>query len=165
MVMRIAASGVLLLAVPSFVSLAIAQAAGGVHESVLAAATGTDRAAQSPADLPAALPDSPGALLAQSQAQNPLPNSQPASGSQSSTPPPGQQAQPPQNPVGTAAAEPTHAAGIAASQPAGVAIAPAKQHRVRTIVIRVGAIIGAGVAVGTVVALTAATSGKPPGAH
>jgi hypothetical protein len=161
MVMRIAASGVLLLAVPSFVSLATAQPAGGVQESVPAAAAGTDRAAQSPADLP----DSPGALLAQSQAQNPLPNSQPASGPQSSTPPPGQQAQPPQNPVGTAAAEPTHAAGIAASQPAGVAIAPAKQHRVRTIVIRVGAIIGAGVAVGTVVALTAATSGKPPGAH
>ena len=48
---------------------------------------------------------------------------------------------------------------------AGVAVAPAKQRRVRTIVIRVGAIVGAGVAVGSVVALTAATSSKPPGAH
>ncbi len=80
--------------------------------------------------------------------------------------PPAQTAQPsPQRPVGTAAAEPTHANGIAASQPAGVAVAPAKQHRARTIVIRVGALVGAGVAVGTVAALTLATSSRPPGAH
>ena len=39
-------------------------------------------------------------------------------------------------------------------EPAGIAIAPAKQHRVRTIVIKVGAIIGAGAALGTVIALT-----------
>lgn len=71
----------------------------------------------------------------------------------------------PQQPVGTAAAEAPNASGIAASQPAGVAIAPAKQRRVRTIVLRTGAIIGAGVAVGTVVALTQATPSKPPGAH
>jgi hypothetical protein len=72
---------------------------------------------------------------------------------------------PPQKPAGTAAAEAPHATGIAASQPAGVAVAPAKQRRVRTIVLRVGAIVGAGVAIGTVVALTAATSSRPPGAH
>ena len=71
----------------------------------------------------------------------------------------------PQKPVGTAAAETPNASGIAASQPAGVAIAPAKQRRVRTIVLRVGALVGAGVAVGTVVALTRATPSKPPGAH
>jgi hypothetical protein len=46
-----------------------------------------------------------------------------------------------------------------------VAIAPEKQRRVRTIVIRVGAIIAAGVAVGIVVGLSEATSSKPPGAH
>jgi hypothetical protein len=71
----------------------------------------------------------------------------------------------PQKPVGTAAAEAAHTTGIAASQPAGVAMAPAKQHRVRTIVLRTGAIIAAGVAVGAVIALTEATSSKPPGAH
>jgi cytoskeletal protein RodZ len=71
----------------------------------------------------------------------------------------------PQKPVGTAAAGAIPASGIAASQPAGVAVAPAKQHRVRTIVIRMGAIIGAGVAVGSVVALTEGTSSKPPGAR
>ena len=71
----------------------------------------------------------------------------------------------PDKPVGTAAAGVIPASGIAASQPAGVAIAPAKQHRVRTIVLRTGAIIGAGVAVGSVVVLTEATPSKPPGAH
>jgi hypothetical protein len=70
-----------------------------------------------------------------------------------------------QKPVGTAAAEPIRASGVAGSQPAGVAIAPAKQRRVRTIVLRVGVIVGAGVAVGSVIALTEATSSKPPGAH
>lgn len=70
-----------------------------------------------------------------------------------------------QKPVGTAAAEAPNASGVAASQPAGVAMAPAKQRRVRTIVLKTGAIIGAGVAVGSVIALTRATPSKPPGAH
>lgn len=120
------------------------------------------------------LPDSPGSaranlpLLAQQQAPaGPSQSTSASSGSQDQVPPlPQAQQQPaPQKPVGTAAAEPTHASGIAASQPAGVAVAPAKQRRVRTIVIRTAAIIGAAAAVGTVVALTEATSSKPPGAH
>jgi hypothetical protein len=86
---------------------------------------------------------------------------QAATASQSATP--SQTSQ--RKPVGTAAAEAPNATGVAASQPAGVAIAPGKQHRARTIVIRMGAILGAGAAVGTVVALTAATPSKPPGAH
>jgi hypothetical protein len=71
----------------------------------------------------------------------------------------------PQRPVGTAAAEAPRVNGVTAAQPAGVAIAPAKQRRVRTIVLRVGALVGAGAALGTVIALTAATPSKPPGAH
>lgn len=70
-----------------------------------------------------------------------------------------------QRPVGTAAAESNAVSGVAASQPSGVAIAPAKQRRARSLVLKVGALIGAGVAVGTVVALSAGTSSKPPGAH
>jgi hypothetical protein len=117
------------------------------------------------------LPDSPGATLVKSDdsarqqsaqlAWNAIP-------SPSQSAPQETQAQPqpsPQKPVGTAVAEAPPASGVAASQPAGVAIAPAKQRRVRTIVLRMGAIVGAGVAVGSVVALTAATSSKPPGAH
>jgi hypothetical protein len=86
-------------------------------------------------------------------------------GQSESNPAPPAQTTPVQKPVGTAAAEASNVNAISASQPAGVAIAPAKQHRVRTIILRTGAIIGAGVAVGAIVALTAATSPKPPGAH
>src|SRR5258708_4941485 len=93
----------------------------------------------------------------------------PTKGQPRASPPQSQSSQAPsspaQRPVGTAAAETSNASGIAASQPAGVAIAPAKQRRARTMVLRVGALVGAGVAVGTVVALTQATPSKPPGAH
>jgi hypothetical protein len=117
-----------------------------------------------------ALPDSPGTVL--TAARNdalPEQSASPAaqSGQQSAPPPPEPSQAPanPQKPVGTAAAETPNASGIAASQPAGVAIAPAKQRRARTIVLRVGALVAAGVAVGSVVALTRATASKPPGAH
>jgi hypothetical protein len=75
------------------------------------------------------------------------------------------QDQKPQRPVGTAAAEAPKTKGVTAAQPSGIAIAPAKQRRVRTIVLKVGAIVAAGAAVGTVVALTEGTSSRPPGAH
>jgi hypothetical protein len=129
-------------------------------------------AAQQAAPKVEEIPDSPSAVLAKlgepaAQPQNLLAQTQgvstttPQSQSQSQS----RDAQAPQKPVGTAAAEAPNASGIAASQPAGVAMAPAKQRRVRTIIIRTGAIIGAGVAVGSVVALTAGTSSRPPGAH
>jgi hypothetical protein len=109
------------------------------------------------------LPDSPGAIVAQAQAPAaPQSTQSPPSTSQDST---SQEMTAPQRPVGTAAAEAPSTSGVAASEPAGVAIAPAKQRRARTIIIRTGAIIGAAVAVGVVVALSAGTSSKPPGAH
>jgi hypothetical protein len=125
-----------------------------------------------------ALPDSPGATLAQAQTPSfpqsgqpeaPPSPSQTQSGDTQSNQPAGNQVQASQpstqRPVGTAAAEAPSTSGIAASEPAGVAIAPAKQRRTRAIIIKTGAIIGAAVAVGVVVALTEATSSKPPGAH
>lgn len=72
------------------------------------------------------------------------------------------QRQSPQKPVGTAAAPPEGAAGITASRPAGAVIAPARQRRARAILIRVGLLVGAGVALGTVLALTHATPSQPP---
>jgi hypothetical protein len=120
------------------------------------------------------LPDSPGAVFQQQgQNQPPAASSQPGSSSLPQPPadgnPPAAPAQSadqkPQRPVGTAAAEAAPVSGITAAQPAGVAVAPAKQHRVRSIVLKVGAIVGAGAAVGAVVALSEATSSKPPGAH
>ncbi len=105
------------------------------------------------------LPDSPGAgryqpVIAQAEAQ-PEP-AQPAP-----QPPPTQA----QKPVGTAAAETTTTTGFAVSRPAGAALAPAKQKRVRTILISVGAVVGAAVALGTVAALSKGTPSKPPGAQ
>lgn len=109
-------------------------------------------------------PDSPGTVVAQSQTPSSSQVGQsPASSSQTASP--SQSVPSGQKPVGTAAAEAPDTSGVAASEPAGVAIAPAKQRRVRTVVLRMGAIIGAGVAVGSVIALTAGTSAKPPGAH
>jgi hypothetical protein len=125
----------------------------------------------------AELPDSPSATLAAAGQPAQQASSAPAAANSKPNPvlearatesdSPARQEAPPsaEKPVGTAAAGVMPASGIAASQPAGVAIAPAKQHRVRTILIRTGVIIGAGVAVGSVVALTEATPSRPPGAH
>ena len=67
-----------------------------------------------------------------------------------------------ERPVGTAAAEIGNASGIAASKPAGVAIAPAKQHQSRSLLLKIGAVVGAGVAIGTVMALSNASPSRPP---
>ena len=129
----------------------------------------------------AELPESPGAGWAKAQAAS----SQQDSSSQTAPPSSTQtatqsgssqtaspqstsaqdQTQKPQRPVGTAAAEAPKVSGVTAAQPAGVAVAPAKQRRVRTIVLKVGAMVGAGAALGAVIALREATPSKPPGAH
>jgi hypothetical protein len=63
--------------------------------------------------------------------------------------------------VGTAAAPEMKTSGVAASRPAGAVIAPAKQRRARSILISVGVVVGAAVAVGTVVALSHASPSRP----
>lgn len=111
------------------------------------------------------LPDSPGVIWAKSQtAPQQSPQTQPTSTSSDSRPA-DKQDEKRQRPVGTAAAEGPRVSGVTAAQPAGAAIAPAKQRRVRTVVLKVGAILGAGAAIGAVVALSAATPSKPPGAR
>jgi hypothetical protein len=122
------------------------------------------------------LPDSPGAGWSKAQDSSAQQSSSSATTAEASgqtettqsTPAQNQdqnQGQKPQRPVGTAAAEAPKTKGVTAAQPSGIAIAPAKQRRVRTIVLRVGAIVAAGAAVGTVIALTEATPSRPPGAH
>ena len=118
----------------------------------------------------AELPDSPGAEWAKSQPDSPQESaSQQQSSSQPNPSAPSQasatQDQKLQHPVGTAAAEAPKVNGMTAAQPAGVALAPAKQRRVRTIALKVGAIIGASAALGVIIALSEATPSKPPGAH
>lgn len=66
-----------------------------------------------------------------------------------------------QKPVGTAAAPYEKTTGVAASRPAGAVIAPAKQRRARSILIRVSVIVGAAAAVGTVVALSHGSPSRP----
>jgi hypothetical protein len=99
------------------------------------------------------LPDSPEPVSSQVE---PLGARDTSSQSSSSQP-----QQEPAQPVGTAAAPYEKTMGIAASRPAGAAIAPAKQKRVRTILISVGVIVAAGVAVGSVAGLSHASSSHP----
>lgn len=72
--------------------------------------------------------------------------------------------QPVQEPVGVAAAEKGTTAGGAGSKPAGSAIAPAKQHQVRSLLIKLGAIGAGAAALGAIFALSKGTSSLPPGA-
>ena len=112
--------------------------------------------AQAPASQPPLLgteplPNSPGAVRSQTVAAD-----QPIARMQESEV---------QEPVGTAAAPPVKTTGVAASRPAGAAIAPGKQRRARSLLIKVGALVGAGVAIGTVVALSSGSPSRPPGSH
>jgi hypothetical protein len=106
-------------------------------------------------DKPEDLPDSP------SVSRSPVADADQQSAS-------GQSSQPittrEQKPVGTAAAEAANIRGTGASKPAGMAIAPGKQHQVRSFLIKVGVLAGAGAAIGTVMALSMASPSKPPGA-
>jgi hypothetical protein len=190
LLLHVACCGLFLSAAPVVVSqVAVQQTAVG-ERSPAATGNASPRTSDAEPSLAVAeLPDSPGATFSTGQRAIAQPGvrSQPGdSGPQAATPTPsiqlsalqtapampadgqpGQSSQssPVQQPVGTAAAGAIPATGVAASQPAGVAIAPAKQHRVRSIVLRTGAIIAAGVAVGSVVALTEGTSSRPPGAR
>jgi hypothetical protein len=66
-----------------------------------------------------------------------------------------------QRPQGAAAARVPPTTGTAAFHPSGAVIAPAKQRRSRSLLIRVGVLACAGIAVGTVVALSSASPRKP----
>jgi len=66
-------------------------------------------------------------------------------------------------PLGTATAESVPANGGGASRPAGTAIAGAKQHQMRSLFLKVGAVAAAGVAIGAVAGLSKGTPGTAPG--
>lgn len=68
-----------------------------------------------------------------------------------------------QQPLGTAAAKEGATVGGAASKPAGTALAGVKQKQSRGLLIKVGAALAAGAALGTVYALSRSTSPVPPG--
>lgn len=100
----------------------------------------------------------PSAPVPQSPAQ-PQQQSQPSP----QTEPQGQTPEPPktQQPVGTAAAPLEKPTGVAGSRPAGAAIAPAKQRRVRAIVISLGLILAGAGAIGAVAGMSKASHSQP----
>jgi cytoskeletal protein RodZ len=99
---------------------------------------------------------------ASSVPQAPVPSQTTNSGQSASSPQttPEQQQNTTQ-PIGTAAAPYERPTGAAVSRPAGAAIAPGKQKRRRTFLIKVGLVVGAAVAVGTVVALSKGSPSRP----
>jgi hypothetical protein len=114
------------------------------------------------------LPDSPGAIESAKLETQQAPVEQSSAQSQASEPaqqPPPAMPATTKEPLGAAAAETVPTMGIAASRPAGAALAPAKQRRVRTILIRMGAVVGAAAALGVTMAVTEGSPSKPPGAH
>jgi len=162
--MEFACCLVLLLALPT-VDAAQAptqKATGGRAAPVAASPQSRPQDPISQAPKPVAAPSQP----EETYPDNPAPAlSQPAgqSGQSSGTPTgsePPQQA-PVQKPVGTAVAPYEKPTGVAASRPAGAVIAPAKQRRARSILIRIGVVVGVAVAVGTVVALSHGSPSRP----
>jgi hypothetical protein len=125
--------------------------------------SGNGKPAADSAQSAAPLPDAPEAA-APEVAQSPTTGSSGSNGS--SQPSQNQQQQDQQQngaaqPVGTAAAPAVNSTGVSGSQVSGAAIAPAKQRRAHTILIRVAVIAAACVAVGIVVGLTRATPSQP----
>jgi hypothetical protein len=95
------------------------------------------------------------------QQDQPSPNAEPA---QTTTIPEAPQPKTQTEPVGAATAESVPTTGGAAARPAGIAIAPAKQHQTRSLLLKIGAVAAAGAALGTIFALSHSTSSTPPGA-
>jgi hypothetical protein len=151
-----AAISAVLIVLMAFPELALAQEpapAGQVQQESGTAAqpeqnapSGDGAAATQPNTPSNNLPDSPGAVAEQS------------SKPETTAPQPSSTEQP----LGTAASEAGTASGAAASRPAGIAIAPAKQRQSRSLLIKIGALVGVGVAVGTVMALSSSSPSRPP---
>jgi hypothetical protein len=160
--MRPVAWGLVLLLLVPFVSGAplppqdeAASARTGALVETQSPNPGLGQTAHPQPSAPEAYPNSPGSVRSQIAENNQPFSAQQAASSQQQS----------QEPVGTAAAESVETTGVAASKPAGAAIAPAKQRRTRALLIKVGALVGAGVAVGTVAALSSASPSRPPGAR
>jgi hypothetical protein len=132
--------------------LAIGSAGMPVFAQNAVAPSQSTASGQNSSTPPLDLPDSPGAVNSQSSGGT-------QAGSTRSSAQSGQQSQP----SGTAVAPPVQVSGGAASKPAGVAIAPPKQRQIRSWLIKFGFIAGAGAALGTVAALSAASPSRVPG--
>ena len=149
-------NGVLVLSLITIPETASAQQPAATDQQQQPAPTSSQQPQTAPPAQPATT--APAENTAQSQPAQTQPNELPNSpGSVRPQQPAGTE-----RPIGTAAAEIGNASGIVASKPAGVAIAPAKQRQSRSLLIKLGAVIGAGVAIGTVMALSNGSPSRPP---
>ena len=104
------------------------------------------------------------------QGEQPQPDQQPAQPQTNSLPdapqeqtPTAQQQAP--APSGTAGAKAATVKGAPVAQPTGAAIAPAQQRGHHSLLVKVGLLAGAGIAVGAAVALAERSPSRPPGAR
>ena len=67
------------------------------------------------------------------------------------------------SPAGAAGAKAASVKGAPVAQPVGAAVAPVRQRGHRSLIIKLGLVAGAAVAVGTVVALSERNQTRPPG--
>lgn len=157
---QIASSLVLFLAVP-FGEAATAWSQQALPNQQVQGASSAQSQPENPAPAtnnPAANTPQPEAFpVAPASAQTIAPN--PQSGTLPSAPE--QQQNSTSTPVGTALAPYKKTVGVASSKPAGAAIAPAKQRRARSILIKVGVLLGACVAIGVVAALSIGSPSRP----
>lgn len=111
---------------------------------------------QQSTDANAAAPQQPAAQAEQPQT-NSLPDAPQAQTSSSQQQAPA--------PSGTAGAKAAPVKGAPVAQPTGAAIAPARQRGHHSLLLKVGLLAGAGIAVGAAVALAEASPSRPPGAR
>jgi len=111
-------------------------------------------------DMPllASPPQSSQPSTAAQKQDDPLPDAPPP---QSAQTPPSQE--PATAPSGVAGAKAATVKGAPVAQPAGAAVAPARQRGHRSLLIKLGLLAGAGIAVGAAVALSESSPSRPPG--
>lgn len=114
-------------------------------EVPLLAQSQASQSSSSTANAGASLPDAPEAQTQQDQ---------PAQTSTQQT----------NTPSGAAGAKAATTKGAPVAQPAGAAVAPARERGHRSLLIKLGLLAGAGVAIGSAVALSHGSPSRPPGA-
>src|SRR5579863_131044 len=114
----------------------------------------------SEAPLLASAPQSGQSDAGSQKQDNSLPDAPQAQSAQTSSPS-GQQNTP--VPSGAAGAKAADVKGAPVAQPAGAAVAPVRQRGHRSLLIKLGLLAGAGVAVGAAVALSERSPSRPPG--
>jgi hypothetical protein len=141
-----------LLAVALCALLLLQSAPGEAQEPATpnSGTNGSEIAEISSSQPPSAPDELPSAPVPQSAAQSPQQQPQPT-----------QEPNAPQQPVGTAAAPYEKPTGVPGSRPAGAAIAPAKQRRVRAIVISLGVVLAGAGAIGAIAGLSKASHSQP----